>query len=241
MTRQNTASADHSNKAMGTANSSTNSPPNSPTRPPTPIKLTNPNVHQYPDKMPTHFNTILLDPAWPVLQRGSLGAQKHYDLMTMDEIKALPVNDLLSDNAHVWLWMTNATLPYLKEIMDSWGLKYRSIFTWCKPRLGLGQYLRNSTEQLILATKGKAPILFKGQMNWGFMAVQDHSHKPECIAEIIERCSPGPYLEMFARQRHPGWYVWGREIESDIVVDDQPVPHYTKNATIWQEERKKAR
>ena len=160
--------------------------------------------------------------------------------MKMDDIKALPINELLADNAHVWLWMTNAVLPELPKLMEAWGLTYRSPYTWCKPRLGLGTYLRNCTEQLIFATKGKAPILFKGQMNWGFMPVQDHSHKPEEVYEIIERCSSGPYLELFARQRHPGFYVWGNEIPSDIVIDDQPVPEYTDNVKIWLKKRKES-
>lgn len=197
------------------------------------IKIINPNKHTQPEEIPEKFNTILLDPPWSIYQKGTRGAYSHYDLMSMDEIKALPVNELLADDAHVWLWMTNATLPYLSELMEAWGLTYRSIFTWCKPRLGLGQYLRNCTEQLIFATKGKAPIQFRGQMNWGFMPMQDHSHKPEEVYETIERCSKGPYLEMFARQCHPGWYAWGREIASDIVVNDQPVPEYTDHARIW--------
>lgn len=197
------------------------------------IKIINPNRHKYPEEIPARFKTILIDPPWNIQQKGHLGASEHYDLMTLDEIKALPVNELLDDDAHVWLWITNAVIPYLPEILAAWGLTYRSIYTWCKPRLGLGNYLRNCTEQLILATKGKAPIQFKGQMNWGFLPVQDHSHKPEEIYETIERCSKGPYLELFARQRHPGWYAWGREIDSDIVVKDQPVPEYTDNAAIW--------
>ena len=130
-------------------------------------------------------------------------------------------------------------IPKIPQFMDAWGLTYRSIFTWCKPRLGLGShYLRNCTEQMILATKGKALIQFRSQMNYGFFPVQDHSHKPEEVYEIIERCSPGPYLELFARQRHPGWHVWGREIDSDIVIDDQPVPNYTENAKEWLKAKK---
>lgn len=201
------------------------------------IQIVNPDIHKKSDEIPERFNTLLMDPPWNIQQKGSLGASQHYGLMSMEEIKALPINELLSDNAHVWLWVTNAVLPYLPELMAAWGLTYRSIYTWCKPRLGLGVYLRNCTEQLILATKGKAPIQFKGQMNWGFMPIQDHSHKPEEVYEMIERCSQGPYLEMFARQRHPGWYVWGNEIASDVVMDDQPVPEYTKDAAEWLAKR----
>ena len=203
------------------------------------IKIVNPDIHELPPEMPVRFNTILLDPAWPIQQKGHLGASNHYNLMTMEEIKDLPINELLTEDAHVWLWITNAIVPYVTELMDAWGLTYRSIYTWCKPKLGLGNYLRNCTEQLIFATKGKAPILYKSQMNWGFMPVQDHSHKPEEMYETIERCSKGPYLEMFARQRHPGWYVWGNEIPSDIMVESQPVPEYTEHAREWLQNKQK--
>ena len=204
------------------------------------IQIPNQNLHHYPpDGVPMRFNTVLLDPPWSIQQKGNLGASTHYNVMTLEEIKALPINELTSDNAHVWLWITNAVVPHIPELMKAWGLTYRSIYTWCKPRLGLGQYLRNCTEQLILCTKGKAAIQFRGQMNWGFMPVQDHSHKPEEVYEIIERCSPGPYLEMFARQRHPGWYAWGNEVPSDIVIDDQPVPEYTEDAKNWCTKKQK--
>lgn len=182
-------------------------------------------------KNPTKYRTILADPPWDIQQKGkSRGAIKHYNLMTLERIKALPVADLVEDNAHCWLWVTNATLEAGYDVLRAWGFIPRSIYTWCKPRLGLGVYLRNCTEHLLLGTKGKAPIQFKGQMNWGFMPLQDHSHKPEEVYDIIERCSEGSYLELFARRPRHGWQIWGNEVTSDVKIKDFPVPVYKVGA-----------
>ena len=182
-------------------------------------------------KKPTKYKTILADPPWDIQQKGkSRGAIKHYNLMTLDRIKAIPISDLAEENAHCWLWVTNATLEAGFDVLRAWGFTPRSIYTWVKPRLGLGVYLRNCTEHLLLGTRGKAPIQFKGQMNWGFMPLQDHSHKPEEVYDIIERCSEGNYLELFARRPRHGWDIWGNEVASDVKIKDFPVPVYKVNA-----------
>jgi N6-adenosine-specific RNA methylase IME4 len=169
--------------------------------------------------MPLTFPTILADPPWDVLQRSERGADRHYSLMTVEEIAALPVGSLASTDAHLWLWVTNATLFSGHVVMQAWGFTYRSCLTWVKPGLGLGMYyLRNNTEHLLLGTKGRAPILFRSQPTWFFAPKQDHSHKPEEQYAVIERCSPGPYLELFARRKRPGWQVWGNEVVSDVVL-----------------------
>ena len=111
------------------------------------------------------------------------------------------------------------------------GFTYRSPFYWIKPRLGLGTYLRNASEIVLFGTRGKAPVKFKAQPNWVFAPLQDHSHKPEEQYAIIERVSPGPYLELFARRRQPGWDAWGNEIDSDIIIPDYPVPKYSNKVT----------
>ena len=173
------------------------------------------------------FKTILADPPWDIDQRGNYGAINHYDLMSLDRIKAMPVKDLAEENSHCWLWVTNSALRHGFEVLDAWGFTARSVFTWIKPRLGLGVYLRNCSEHLLFATRGKAPVNFKGQPNWGFYPVQKHSHKPEEIYEIIERISDGDYLELFARRRRKNWSIWGNEIDSDVVIPGYPVPHYS--------------
>ena len=139
--------------------------------------------------------------------------------MTPEQIAALPIGSLAGTDGHLWLWVTNATLFAGHAVMEAWGFTYRSCLTWVKPGLGLGSYyLRNNTEHLLFGTKGKAPILYRSQPTWLFAPKQDHSHKPEEQYAIIERCSPGPYLELFARRKQPGWHVWGNEIASDIAL-----------------------
>lgn len=180
------------------------------------------------------FKTILADPPWDVQQRGALGAASHYGLMSLDAIKAMPVGDLATDDAHLWLWVTNATLRAGYDVMEAWGFTPRSPLTWVKPRIGLGQYLRNATEHLILGTRGNAPVRFRAQPTWMFAPLQDHSHKPEEQYAVIERISDGPYLELFARRRPPSkadWSAWGNEIDADVVIPGYPVPSDQRHQT----------
>lgn len=173
---------------------------------------------------PGRYRTILADPPWDVLQRGHYGAEQHYNLMSLDQIAAMPVGDLATEDAHLWLWVTNGTLRHGYDIAEAWGFTVRSPLTWVKFRLGLGVYLRNSTEHLLFATRGKAPVQFRAQPTWINAPVQDHSHKPEEQYALIERISPGPYLELFARRRQPGWDAWGNEVDAAIVIPGYPVP-----------------
>jgi len=174
---------------------------------------------EQPETERTCYSTILADPPWEVLQRGGKGASQHYPLMSVDKIAELPVVNLARGDAHLWLWVTNATIFTGQAVMEAWGFEYRSMLTWVKPGLGLGSYyLRNNTEHLLFGTRGKAPIQFRSQPSWLFAPRQDHSHKPEEQYAVIERCSPGPYLELFARRKRLGWHVWGNEVESDVVL-----------------------
>jgi N6-adenosine-specific RNA methylase IME4 len=173
------------------------------------------------------FRTILADPPWETEQRGGFGAVHHYNLMSVERIMQMPVRDLAAPDAHCWLWVTNATLRAGYDVLEAWGFTPRSCLTWVKPRLGLGNYLRNATEHLLFATRGNAPPKFRRQPTWMFAPIQEHSHKPEEQYAIIERISDGPYLELFARRRPPSkadWSVWGNEIDADIVIPGYPVP-----------------
>jgi N6-adenosine-specific RNA methylase IME4 len=166
-----------------------------------------------------HFATILADPPWDVQQRGSFGAERHYPLMSLSSIKRLRVSDLARTDAHLWLWVTNAALPCAEQVIEAWGFQYRSCLTWIKPHYGLGRYLRTQTEHLLLATRGRAPIQFRSQGSWFYAPRQEHSRKPEEQYAIIERCSSGPYLELFARSARPGWTIWGDQApDSDAEV-----------------------
>ncbi len=178
------------------------------------------------------FDVVYADPPWAINQTGTYGASKHYDLMTMDEIKAMPLKDLCKENAACFLWVTNGLMQEGLDVLKAWGFTYRSPFFWIKSQLGLGQYLRNSSETLLLGTKGKMPVAFKAQPNWGFFPRQDHSHKPEEMYAIIERLYPNcDYLELFARKRttHQNWWIWGNEAEggSDVYIPGYPVPEYS--------------
>jgi N6-adenosine-specific RNA methylase IME4 len=164
------------------------------------------------------YRTILADPPWDIQQKGRWGAEAHYSLMSLEAICSLRVDKLAEPDAHLWLWVTNATLPAGKTVMEAWGFTYRSCLTWIKPYFRLGQYLRNQTEHVLLGTRGKAPVLFHSQGTWFYAPVQEHSHKPEEQYAIIERCSPGPYLELFARRTRPGWDVWGNQVNSDVAL-----------------------
>jgi len=175
----------------------------------------------------TTFRTILADPPWDIHQDGGRGAIQHYSLMSLKRIKAMPISDLAAPNAHLWLWVTNATLRDGYDVAEAWGFTVRSPLTWVKFRLGLGVYLRNSTEHLLFATRGKAPVKFRSQPTWINAPVQEHSRKPDEQYAIIERVSDGPYLELFARRRPPSlqpWSVWGNQIPSDITIQGYPIP-----------------
>ncbi|MGS2809325.1 MT-A70 family methyltransferase [Nocardia sp. MW-W600-9] len=178
---------------------------------------------------PKRYRTIMADPPWDILQRGHLGASQHYDLMSIEQIKAMPVGELAEDDAYLWLWVTNGAWRAGYDVMEAWGFTYRSPLTWVKPRLQLGQYLRNMTEHVLFGTRGKAKVNFRAQPTWFIAPVQEHSHKPEEQFAIIERVSPGPYLELFARRQQPGWDVWGNEIDSDVVIPGYPVPSDAKH------------
>lgn len=181
-----------------------------------------------PESLKGGAATTIIDPAWDVQQKGRLGAVNHYSLMTIEQIKALPVDDLCAKDASVWLWCTAATLPHAYAILKIWGFTPRAPFVWVKNRMGLGQYLRNFCEFCILGTRGKALPAIRNQPNVGLFPVQDHSHKPEELYDVIERMYPDrPRLELFARRPRHGWHAWGNEIPSDIVIPGYPVPEYS--------------
>lgn len=182
-----------------------------------------------PRRLQGGVGTVIVDPPWDVQQKGNYGAIKHYNLMTLKQIRELPVGELCAENAHCWLWVTNATLRAGFDILEGWGFTPRSVYTYVKPKLGLGAYLRNATEHCLLGTRGKAPVKFRAQMNWGFYPVLDHSHKPEEFLNIVRRVSPEPVLELFARRRDPLVdAVWGNEIDSDVILPGYPAPTYSQ-------------
>lgn len=172
------------------------------------------------------YPTILADPPWNERGGGKIkrGADRHYPLLKTEEIMALPVAQLAEDNAHLYLWVTNGHLPDGLRVMESWGFKYKTNIAWAKDRFGLGQYFRGQHELCLFGVRGNIPYRRRadGKRAQGTTLIHAprgaHSEKPEELRVMVERVSPGPYLELFARQKHPGWHVWGDEVKSDIVM-----------------------
>jgi N6-adenosine-specific RNA methylase IME4 len=174
------------------------------------------------------FGTILIDPPWRFQNRTGKMAPEHrrlhrYRTMSFDEIAQLPVGDLAAQRSHLYLWTPNALLPEAIGIMKAWGFKYKTNIVWYKVRKdggpdgrGVGFYYRNVTELVLFGVKGGLRTLApaRRQVNILISRKQEHSRKPNELYQVIERCSPGPYLELFARESALGWTQWGDEIES---------------------------
>jgi N6-adenosine-specific RNA methylase IME4 len=193
------------------------------------------------------FKTIVADPPWSKNQSSGSnasygGAINHYSLMGIDRIKAMPVADLASENAHLYLWVTNSNIDEGLEVVRAWGFRYISVFHWIKPKLGVGNYLRNASETCIFAVRGKLPPKCRTQINWLISYPTVHSEKPREFISVVERVSPEPYLELFCRKRpasHENWYCWGNETEggADVYLPGYPVPKYSweNNKTAKEE------
>jgi N6-adenosine-specific RNA methylase IME4 len=180
------------------------------------------------------FKTILADPPWQFQNRTGKVAPEHkrlnrYATMELSEIKALPVADAADDPCHLYLWVPNALLPDGLSVMSAWGFQYKANLVWEKVRKdgepdgrGVGFYFRNVTELLLFGTRGNnvrtlAPA--RSQVNLLRTQKREHSRKPDEVISIIERCSSGPYLELFARGERDGWTLWGNEANADYAPD----------------------
>ena len=177
------------------------------------------------------FKTILADPPWQFQNRTGKMAPEHkrlnrYPTMKLDEIKTLPVQEIADDPCHLYLWVPNALLPEGLEVMKEWGFKYKSNIVWEKIRKdgqpdgrGVGFYFRNVTELILFGTRGKsntrtlAPA--RSQVNLLRTMKREHSRKPDEVFDIIESCSSGPYLELFARGTRENWVLWGNQADED--------------------------
>ncbi|MGD0731835.1 MAG: MT-A70 family methyltransferase [Terracidiphilus sp.] len=174
----------------------------------------------------TKFRTILADPPWQFKNRTGKVAPEHkrlarYTTLSLDDIKALPVSTCTSETAHLYLWVPNALLPDGIAVMNSWGFEYKSNLVWHKIRKdggpdgrGVGFYFRNVTELILFGVRGKnARTLAPGRRQVNFLATRkrEHSRKPDEQYLLIEECSPGPFLELFARGKRPGWSTWGNQ------------------------------
>ena len=162
------------------------------------------------------FGAIYVDPPWEYENTGSNGAAaNHYPTMTLDQIRRELVADVAADDAHLHLWTTNAFLPDAIELLSGWGFHYKSLFVWVKPELGMGNYWRVSHELLLLGVRGRLPFRDRSIRSWLEAHRTAHSRKPGIVRELIERVSPGPYLEMYGREEipHSHWTVYGNQVD----------------------------
>jgi len=180
------------------------------------------------------FRTVLADPPWRFANRTGKVAPEHrrlrrYETMSFEEIAAMPVADFVESPAHLYLWTPNALLPHALEIMEAWGFTYKTNLIWYKVRKdggpdgrGVGFYFRNVTEMLLFGTRGKMRTLAPGrrQANIIVSRKREHSRKPSGAHNLITRCSPGPYLELFAREKVAGWTQFGDELETYLDERD---------------------
>jgi N6-adenosine-specific RNA methylase IME4 len=164
------------------------------------------------------FGTIYADPPWRYDNQGTRAAtDNHYETMTVEEIAALPVEQLAAPNSHLHLWTTNAFLFDCKGLMEAWGFEYKSALIWVKPQMGIGNYWRVSHEFLLLGVRGSCPFRDRSRMSWIEAERTVHSRKPDVFRQAVEAVSPGPRLELFGREVVEGWTVWGNEIPRGLV------------------------
>jgi N6-adenosine-specific RNA methylase IME4 len=172
------------------------------------------------------FGAILADPPWQFQNRTGKMAPEHkrlarYSTMSLQEVIELPIHMFAAERAHLYLWVPNALLPEGLQVMKAWGFEYKSNLVWHKVRKdgfsdgrGVGFYFRNVTELILFGVRGKGVrTLAPGRRQVNFLSSRkrEHSRKPDELYPIIESCSWGPYLELFARTKRQGWTVWGNE------------------------------
>ena len=174
----------------------------------------------------SNYKTVLADPPWKMdLQGGNYSKTRNkrpkrlpYQTMSIAEVCALPVGQMADDGCHLWLWTANQYLRQGFDVMDAWGFKYLAPITWVKPS-GLGHWFIHRTQTILFGYKGRCEFPLERYLPNVFEAPAGrHSAKPEKSYDLIERVSPGPRLELFARERRLGWSAWGNEVASDVTL-----------------------
>lgn len=177
------------------------------------------------------YKTILADPPWRFSNSTGKVAPEHkrlgrYGTMKLDDIKELPVQKISATESHLYLWVPNALIAEGLDVMKSWGFTYKANIVWHKIRKdggpdgrGVGFYFRNVTELILFGTRASLRTAKPGRTQVNYLATRkrEHSRKPDEIYPIIEGCSYGPFLEMFARHSRPGWDSWGNEVDESPV------------------------
>jgi N6-adenosine-specific RNA methylase IME4 len=201
----------------------------------------------------TRFGTILADPPWRFQNKTGKVAPEHrrlarYATLALDEICALPVAELAAPTAHLYLWCPNALLPNGLTVMAAWGFTYKANIVWHKVRKdggsdgrGAGFYFRNVTELILFGTRGKgARTLAPGRTQVNYLATRkrEHSRKPGEQYQLIEACSPGPYLELFGRGIRPGWMTWGDQADDSYEPGWKTYAHNSASERMNSNEKR---
>jgi len=158
------------------------------------------------------FKTIVADPPWQ-FRRQPKSVGPNYKLLTLDVIKSFPIKDIADENAHLYLWIPNAFIKEGVEVMTAWGFEYKTLITWAKHQIGVGNYYRNATEQILFGVRGRLPILQKNLRTWFLADRREHSRKPDEFYRIVEKASPGPRIDIFSREKREGWEQFGDQVD----------------------------
>jgi N6-adenosine-specific RNA methylase IME4 len=170
---------------------------------------------------------------------------RRYSTMTLSEILELPVAQLVAPTAHLYLWVPNALVAEGLDVMHRWGFTYKTNLVWYKIRKdggpdkrGVGFYFRNVTELILFGVRGKnARTLAPGRRQVKFLATRkrEHSRKPDEQYDIIEACSPAPFLELFARGKRKGWATWGNQADETYQPSWKTYAHHSQAGLIPEE------
>jgi N6-adenosine-specific RNA methylase IME4/ParB-like chromosome segregation protein Spo0J len=171
------------------------------------------------------FATIVMDPPWDYRSDEQDGdpfgrGLPTYATLTIEEIRALPIGERADVDCHLYLWITNRSLPKGFDLLERWGFRYVTCLTWCKPSFGMGNYFRGQTEHVLFGVKGSQALRRNDIGTW-FAADRGsdgHSSKPPEFLHLVESCSPGPYLEVFSRRQRKGWTAWGGDLPQAEVA-----------------------
>ncbi len=160
------------------------------------------------------FNVLVADPPWQYEKRVNDATSRNqvaYPTMTQEEICALDVASIAQDDCILWLWTTNAHMEQAYAVAREWGFTVKTILTWVKPSIGMGDWLRGQTEHCLLAVRGKPTIRLSGESTVLHGPRRAHSEKPEEFYRMVEKICPGAKCELFSRKNRPGWKAWGGE------------------------------
>lgn len=170
---------------------------------------------QAPELPQGKYFILYADPPWQYQNIGfDESAEQQYPTMSVEEICTLPIHNLITDRAVLFLWVTNAFINEGLKVCEAWGFEYKTNFAWIKSSgPSIGWFIKSRHELLFIATKGEGLHPSEKFISWFEFKVRRHSQKPDIVYEMVEKMYPGPYMELFARQSRDGWDSWGNELQ----------------------------